>query len=131
MCWKRHSCLLLAVQNPYQEGEKLLYSFASQEDLKLWTVFSDQEYGGKSTAELALSGSEPVSLLLPGSGHACYLEAGIRALTSSHASPWRHLAKPYVHFWSAMKLSAGACDFPGQHLFPAGGQRGSFKAHAA
>ncbi len=53
---------LLAVQNPYQEGEKLLYSFASQEDLKRWTVFSDHEYGGKSTAELALSDSEPVSL---------------------------------------------------------------------
>ena len=55
-------CLLLAVQNPYQEGEKLLYSFASQEDLQRWTVFSDQEYGGKSTADLALSASEPVSL---------------------------------------------------------------------
>ena len=59
------SCVLLAVQNPYQEGEKLLYSFASQEDLKRWTVFSDQEYGGKSTAELALSDSEPVSLSSP------------------------------------------------------------------
>jgi hypothetical protein len=52
---------VLAVQNPYPQAERLLYSFASQEDLKLWTVFSDTEYGGKSTAQLELSGSEPVS----------------------------------------------------------------------
>lgn len=57
-------CHCGAVQNPYPQAERLLYSFGAKEDLKLWTVFSDKEYGGKSTAELVLSESEPVSPLL-------------------------------------------------------------------
>ena len=64
---------MLTVQNPYPQGERLLYSFASQEDLKLWTVFSDKQYGGKSTAELTLSGLEPVSPCCPGIAHACIM----------------------------------------------------------
>ncbi len=38
-------------------GEKTLYRFASPEDLAAWTVFSDQQFGGTSTASLSLAGS--------------------------------------------------------------------------
>ena len=53
------------MQNPYPKAERLLYSFGTAEDLNLWTVFSDKEYGGRSEAELIMAASEPVSVDTP------------------------------------------------------------------
>ena len=52
--------LHLEVQNPYPPVDRLLYSFSSAEDLAHWNVFTDQQYGGQSTAKLVLSGDELV-----------------------------------------------------------------------
>lgn len=41
------------VNNPYPPTEKLLFSFATPSDIARWRAFSDAEYGGSSTAQLA------------------------------------------------------------------------------
>lgn len=43
------------MQNPYPAAERLLYHFASAEDLARWKVFTDRVYGGQSIAQLSLS----------------------------------------------------------------------------
>ncbi|CAL8471552.1 g11094 [Coccomyxa elongata] len=43
------------VQNPYPAAERVLYQFASAEDLGKWKVFTDEEFGGQSIAELSSS----------------------------------------------------------------------------
>ena len=55
-------CCAPEVQNPYPPSERLLYSFGSAQELARWKVFTDQEYGGRSTAELALSAEAEVVL---------------------------------------------------------------------
>jgi hypothetical protein len=52
------------VQNPYPPSERLLYSFGSAQELARWKVFTDQEYGGRSTAELTLSPDAEVAFCL-------------------------------------------------------------------
>jgi hypothetical protein len=48
------------VQQPLPPTERLLYSFASEQDLALWNVFTDKDFGGQSTAELSPSRDETV-----------------------------------------------------------------------
>ncbi|EIE21937.1 NADH:ubiquinone oxidoreductase complex I intermediate-associated protein 30 [Coccomyxa subellipsoidea C-169] len=50
MAWKG----LVKQAQRYLDKERLLYQFASAEDLTQWKVFTDREYGGQSTAELSL-----------------------------------------------------------------------------
>ncbi|GAB4817331.1 hypothetical protein N2152v2_004377 [Parachlorella kessleri] len=57
---------LKRVQNPYPEAQQTLFQFSSPADLALWNIFSDAEYGGKSTAELRLSEEVPGSAELCG-----------------------------------------------------------------
>ena len=60
-----------AVQNPYPEAQQTLFQFSSPADLALWNVFSDAEYGGKSTAELRLSDATPVGVCWALSSPSC------------------------------------------------------------
>lgn len=53
-----------AVRNPYPDFQRTLFEFTSPADLALWNVFSDSEYGGRSTAALQLSQEEPVRRLV-------------------------------------------------------------------
>ena len=103
------------MQNPLNEGEKLLYSFVSQEDLTAWTVFSDQEYGGKSTAELSMSDSESVSSLLHAYAHACLM-------TLSRAQQNSVTLSGEVLPSGLPNISAGPCYLPWQHIVSAGGR---------
>ena len=71
--WSLTAAALRAVQNPYPQAERLLYSFGTTEDLDLWTLFSDKEYGGKSEAELTMAASEPVRADTPWTLHIAHL----------------------------------------------------------
>lgn len=48
------------VQDPTPQSSRLLYKFSTEADLAAWSVFTDQRFGGKSTAGLALSEERPV-----------------------------------------------------------------------
>lgn len=50
-----------AVADPLSQAERSLFQFNTPADLELWKVFSDSEYGGRSTAELRLCEDAPVS----------------------------------------------------------------------
>lgn len=61
-----------AVRNPFPDAQQTLFQFSSPADIALWNVFSDSEYGGKSTAALQLSEAEPVC---PRGGFTCQTAA--------------------------------------------------------
>ena len=77
--------MLAEVQSPYPPAERLLYSFGSSDDLARWKVFTDQQYGGRSTAELASSPDEPVSAKFA-SNHGTALSEIDRSKSSMHSS---------------------------------------------
>jgi hypothetical protein len=55
-----HPFLTPPVRDPHPPLERLLYSFSTPEDLARWTLYSDAEYGGATTAALAASAEFPV-----------------------------------------------------------------------
>lgn len=42
------------VKYPTPSTEKLLYGFQTENDISRWKVFTDMEFGGKTTASLTL-----------------------------------------------------------------------------
>lgn len=63
----------IAVRDPARRAQdKLLYKFHSQEDLARWKVFTDQSFGGSSTAALTLAPDAVRTLATVGStSHVC------------------------------------------------------------
>ena len=52
--WHAQLSPLSAVQDPARRAQdKVLFTFSSQEDLSRWKPFTDQAFGGSSTAALA------------------------------------------------------------------------------
>lgn len=54
------ACAGGAVQFPIPSTEKQLYDFQTEEDLSRWTIFTDRDYGGATTAGLQLLGDPEV-----------------------------------------------------------------------
>jgi hypothetical protein len=52
--------MCLAVRYPFPEAEKVLYTFQSVDDLARWRIFTDQEFGGRTTAALSQMAEPPV-----------------------------------------------------------------------
>ena len=52
----------LAVRNPVPPTEAVLFRFQTEKELARWKVFTDQQYGGQTTARLDPSTAEPVLL---------------------------------------------------------------------
>lgn len=52
--------LFAAVRYPFPEAEKVLYTFQSRDDLARWKIFTDQEFGGRTTAILSPMAEPPV-----------------------------------------------------------------------
>jgi len=49
-----------SVRDPHPPSERLLYAFSAPADLARWSVYSDAEFGGATTASLAASVDFPV-----------------------------------------------------------------------
>lgn len=47
------------VKNPNPPAKKLLFAFNTDQDLAVWNVFTDQQYGGQSEASLTASQTSP------------------------------------------------------------------------
>lgn len=55
-CRRRPRAASRAVQRgPFGEGQRKLFEFKHPDDIRKWMAFSDEELGGKSTAELYLT----------------------------------------------------------------------------
>ena len=55
--------LCCSVRNPFPPSEKVLFRFQTDKDVARWKVFTDQDYGGRTTACLQSSQQHSVSQL--------------------------------------------------------------------
>ncbi|KAK9803259.1 hypothetical protein WJX72_001399 [[Myrmecia] bisecta] len=63
MIWRRlvrnTQDFIQKVKDPYPPSSRQLFRFKSPEDLAAWNIFTDQEFGGLSTASLSSSAAYP------------------------------------------------------------------------